>query len=182
MTYGDAAFDGLIFNSPFLAWGWLGGIIAKLIVKKLPGLLAMLGVPLSWKIANGLPLHSENLKLWTAYAWHPECKSLTFKPPVTLGFCLAVNRVHARLRRVYRARQHLTLKPYLTFTSRGDGILNGEQVLLASQVIGPARTSVAFPYADHDIFASFEEAVVLQGMDILTSWLRAHFPSESPLP
>ena len=44
MTHGDAAFDGFILNSPFLAWGWVGGFIPKLIIKKLPTLLKLIGV------------------------------------------------------------------------------------------------------------------------------------------
>jgi alpha-beta hydrolase superfamily lysophospholipase len=44
IAHGDAAFDGFVFNSPFLYWGWDVGGITKWFIRHVPGLLMWLRV------------------------------------------------------------------------------------------------------------------------------------------
>ena len=41
MMHGDADFSGFVFNSPFLDWGWVGGVVNKLGLMRVCSLKAL---------------------------------------------------------------------------------------------------------------------------------------------
>ena len=181
MRFGDSAFDGFIFNSPFLDWGWVGGPLTKMVIKLLPAALAWLGV---WnsetELTSGGTTSAWKLKAFSQFQWDPLARPL-YDVPLTCGFAIAINRTQSALRRRARSGLPITFKPFLVLASKNDDVLNGDKTLVGSHAIGPSRDLVELAYAAHDVFASCESETVAAALSFLDTWLKAHKLSNEPL-
>ena len=174
MARGDAAFDGFIFNSPFLDWGLPGKPLTKLFLTYAPAMLVRLGV---WRddteLLGGGGENAWAYQLYSQFPFNPADRPL-YTVPVTIGFVRGINAAHAELRRRSRAGTAITRKPFLVLTSMHDDVLEGDEMAVAAHAIGPNRTLVQLCHARHDVFMSSEAAVIGLALDNLRAWLLAH--------
>lgn len=194
MAHGDSDFSGFIFNSPFLDWGWVGGWLNKKILVHLPAWSTALraftddseilsgGGASAWALQAPLArvaLHAlartsrpdaAHSQMWSQYGFDPACRPV-YRVPLTIGYCRAINKVHAKLRRRSAAGVPTTLKPFVVLTSKGDDVLNGDETMVHAHSIGPSRTLIELTYARHDVFCSDEADVVDSALRHLHSWL-----------
>ncbi|KAL1530744.1 hypothetical protein AB1Y20_001643 [Prymnesium parvum] len=183
MAHGDGRFDGFVFNSPFLSWGWDVSPLTLRFIKHIPSLFMALGL---WspatELTRGAGPNDWALQFYSQYEFDPDSRPL-YNVPVTVGFCRGINRVHRALRRVGRAGTPITLKPFLVLGSKGDDVLKGNDVLRAAHAIGPSRTLLELAYARHDVFASAEPEIVQAALAHLRAWLEGEgFSSRDPPP
>lgn len=172
MHHGDQDFAGFIFNSPFLDWGYVGGALAKMVVVHAPYLLTRLGYwTCDTELLGGGGPSAWALQLWSQYPFMDLASRPLYNVPVTIGYCLGVNGVHAALRERARRGVAITRKPFVVFTSMHDDILEGDRVSEAAHAIGPSRTKVSLCHARHDVFVSAEPSVVGAGLEYLRTWL-----------
>jgi len=141
------------------------------LARYLPQLLVRLRV---WEAASEILGGGGNnawaIQLHSQYAFDPRCRPL-YNLPVTVGYCIGINRVHSKLRRVNREGIAITKKPFLVLTSKGDDVLNGDQTMACAHAIGPSRTLVSLTYARHDVFISAEKQVTLSALAHVGTWL-----------
>jgi len=171
LSYGDGRFDGFVFNSPFLSWGWAVGGLTRLVIKHAPSLLMALRLWSSdTEVTAAGGINEWALQYYSQYEWDPASRPL-YNVPVTVGFCRGLNRTHELVRRAGVAGAPITLKPFLVMGSKGDDVLKGNEVLRAAHAIGPSRTLLELAYARHDVFASAEPAIVHAALAHLSAWL-----------
>ena len=106
------------------------------LARYLPQLLVRLRV---WEAASEILGGGGNnawaIQLHSQYAFDPRCRPL-YNLPVTVGYCIGINRVHSKLRRVNREGIAITKKPFLVLTSKGDDVLNGDQTMACAHANG----------------------------------------------
>jgi alpha-beta hydrolase superfamily lysophospholipase len=176
ISMGDAAFDGFIFNAPFLGWGREVGPILRFFITYMPSLLTRIGL---WTCETTLTA-AGGMNAWACqtYSQYSRMMDPTARPlysvPVTAGFCRAVNRAHWRLRRRGSAGHPVTHKPFLVLASKDDDVLDGTEMLRAAHAIGPSRSLLELTYARHDVFASSDRETVDAAVAYLRAWLMAH--------
>jgi hypothetical protein len=106
------------------------------LARYLPQLLVRLRV---WEAASEILGGGGNnawaIQLHSQYAFDPRCRPL-YNLPVTVGYCIGINRVHSKLRRLNREGIAITKKPFLVLTSKGDDVLNGDQTMACAHANG----------------------------------------------
>ena len=83
------------------------------------------------------------MQLHSQYAFDPRSRPL-YNSPVTVGYCIGINKVHSKLRRLNREGIAITKKPFLVLTSKGDDVLNGDQTMACARA-RRAHASEPFP-------------------------------------
>ena len=177
MAHGDDAFDGFIYNSPFLDWGHVGGVLTKGILMYSPAILTALRM---WdnetELLGGGGPSAWALQLYSQYPFDPSSRPL-FTVPLTIGYCRGINAVQRKLRRRSRAGVAITRKPFLVLTSMHDDVLHGDEMALAAHAIGPSRTLVQMCHARHDVLVSADRQVVTAALQYMRTWLTSRgFP------
>jgi hypothetical protein len=169
MEYGDGAFDGFLFNIPFLDWGFVGGDLKELILEN-TGILQMLGGMVDKDSKVGVAQTPEGLspimylgqevvlcdwsaRLWSLLYYFDRAARPLYKVPMTVGFAQGVTGVHKKMAARYKAQKTITAKSFLCITSRGDDVLKAPETLSRVDWIGPARWEIELNYNGHDIFS-----------------------------
>ena len=189
LTKGDDDFDGFVFNSPFLDWGFVGGDLAETVLENV-GLLEHIEVmhnddtlgevattPDSIKDTPLVYLDKEvvlsdwSARIWSQYHFNWGDRPL-YKVPLTVGFARGVTDVHRRLETAAREQRAVTTKPFLVITSRGDDVLKSTETISRADWIGPSRCEVELNDNGHDIFLSHDERDTALAIDMVRSWMR----------
>ncbi|KAL3915158.1 MAG: hypothetical protein SGPRY_007350 [Prymnesium sp.] len=92
MSHGDKRFDGFVFNSPFLSWGWEVSPLTLHIIRYAPSVLMALRL---WSAATELTKGGRPsewaLQFYSQYEFDPASRPL-YNVPLTVGFSRGVNR------------------------------------------------------------------------------------------
>jgi len=186
MEKGDGAFDGFIFNSPFLDWGFVGGDLIEVVLENthfLEGLGAMnpntkVGVattpsgtdPVMY-LGTEVVLSDWSARMWSLYYYDWGSRPL-YKVPMTAGFAKGVTVVHRKLEDFKKKRRPVTIKPFLCITSRGDDVLKAEETLSRADWIGPARWEIELNDNGHDVFLSYDPSDTDMAIEMCLSWMK----------
>ena len=186
MTAGDAAFDGFLFNSPFLDWGFVGGDMVEFVLEntgflerfagKTPG--SKMGVettpdglvPVSY-LGQDIVLSDWSARLWSLYYFDWGSRPL-YKVPMTIGFAKGVTAVHKKLQAFAKAKRPVTAKPFLCITSRGDDVLKAPETLSRADHIGPGRWEIELNDNGHDIFLSYDKNDTDMAIAMCLTWMK----------
>jgi hypothetical protein len=188
MGSGDEAFDGFLFNSPFLDWGFVGGDMIEFVLENV-GLLSNTGAldndtkvgvaatpddfadtPIVY-LNQDIVLSDWSAKLWSLYYWDWSVRPL-YKVPMTVGFAKGVTDVHRKLKERYSSKQAVTSKPFLVITSRGDDVLVAKETLSRADWIGPSRWEIELNNNGHDVFLSHDALATEMAIDMALVWLK----------
>jgi alpha-beta hydrolase superfamily lysophospholipase len=188
MEKGDDAFDGFLFNSPFLDWGYVGGDLVELLLKNthfLVGLGAMddldtkMGVettppgttPVKY-LGTEIVLSDWSARLWSLYYFDWAARPL-YKVPMTVGFAKGVTNVHRKMEDEFKKKHRpITIKPFLCITSRGDDVLKAEETLNRTDWIGPSRWEIELNDNGHDVFLSYDANDTQMAIDMCLVWMK----------
>lgn len=159
---GDDAFDGFIFNSPFLDWGFVGGDMVEFVLEN-TGILARMGgmdndskvgvavtpealkdTPIMYR-GEEIVFSDWSARLWSLYHFDFESRPL-YQVPMTIGFAQGVTAVHRKLEAQNKKQRAVTAKPFLCITSRGDDVLkaSGTTGQAFENTCGPNLTNFSF--------------------------------------
>jgi alpha-beta hydrolase superfamily lysophospholipase len=188
MESGDEDFDGFLFNSPFLDWGFVGGDMVEFALEKI-GMLSNIGVmgndtkidvavtpdafadtPVVY-LNQAIVLSDWSAKFWSLYHWDWSIRPL-YKVPMTVGFAKGVTDVHRKLEERHASKQAVTSKPFLVITSRGDDVLVASETLSRADWIGPSRWEIELNDNGHDVFLSHDAADTEMAIDMALVWLK----------
>jgi len=184
----DNAFDGFIFNSPFLDWGFVGGDLTELILEHVGfmeklGMLSLekkLGVAVTPEELRNTPVRylgqdivlcSWSAKIWSQYHFDFDTRPL-YKVPMTGGFAKGVTAVHAKLQERHKQKKIVTAKPFLCITSRGDDVLKAAETTSRADWIGPSRSEVELNDNGHDVFLSQDCGDTAMAIDMVKCWMK----------
>ncbi len=182
---GDGAFDGFIFNSPFLDWNL--SLLNEFVVEHIE-LSFVIGHNLETKhqgkpIPKGLEkspiryLEQDIVfevwpaKIWSLYYFEWGARPL-YNVPVTVGFMMGVNGVHRKLDKLKMHKKAVTAKPFLCITSRSDDILDVKETLDYADWIGPTRWEVELNDNAHDVFLSQDACDNYLAVDMVAAWMK----------
>lgn len=191
MEYGDAAFEGFIFNSPFLDWGFVGGDMVEFALKRMSLLKNLSLGHLSNDTIIGLAVTPDALKdtpvryldhdvvpsawsarLWSVYYFDWGSRPL-YEVPMTVGFAEGVTAVHLKMIKLFSGEKRvLTLKPLLVITSRGDDVLKASETLTRADWLGSNRCEVELDNNGHDVFLSQDKDDVEMALDMVAAWMK----------
>ncbi|CAJ1935005.1 unnamed protein product [Cylindrotheca closterium] len=185
---GDDAFDGFIFNAPFLEWGSMNFGGSQLIEDMTLFLLnnhpdpdkkwgtastpeELKETPVVYKDTE-VVVSAWSAKLWSSFFFDWRSRPL-HNVATTTGFAGGVSKVHKKL--VKRAKKHhyATLKPLIVLSSRGDDVLQSNETLTFVDGVGPARVEIELGYNSHDVFLSSEVDGVGMAVNFIKSWMDA---------
>jgi len=185
---GDGDFDGFIFNSPFLDWGFVGGDMIEFSLKHM-GALKMIakdsndtkmGVAVTPEALKDSPityleeeivLSDWSARIWSLYYFDWGTRPL-YKVPMTVGFAKGVTEVHRKLEEMHSSKRAVTAKPFLCITSRGDDVLKAPETLSRADWIGPTRWEVELNDNGHDVFLSQDESDTNMAIDMVATWMK----------
>eukprot|EP00977_Amphora_coffeiformis_P005443 scaffold1162_cov170-Amphora_coffeaeformis.AAC.1 len=186
MTFGDAAFDGFLFNSPFLDWGFVGGDMVEFVLENTGFLEKFAGknenskmgvaetpegqTPLIY-LGKDIVLSDWSARLWSLYYFDWGSRPL-YKVPMTVGFAKGVTAVHKKLREFALAKRPVTAKPFLCITSRGDDVLKAPETLSRADWIGPGRWEIELNDNGHDIFLSYDKSDTDMAIEMCRTWMK----------
>jgi len=188
MNYGDADFDGFIFNSPFLDWGFVGGDLAEKLIES-AGLLQKIGLlslnkkmnipvtPAALKdtptryLGQEIVLSAWSAKIYAQYHFDFDSRPL-YDVPLTGGFCKGVTAVHTKLEERHRQKKIVTSKPFLCITSRGDDVLKSSETVSRADWIGPIRCEIELNDNGHDVFLSHDVSDTAMAIDMVKCWMK----------
>ena len=188
LAKGDDAFDGFIFNSPFLDWGYVGGDLVEVMLENV-GFLDTIGVMTNDKklgvattpeeqkknpikyLGQEIVLSAWSAKIWAQYHFDFSRRPL-YNVPMTGGFARGVSAVHDKIKTSHDAKKAITSKPFLCITSRGDDVLKASETTSRADWIGPTRTEVELNDNGHDVFLSQDVSDTLMAIDMTKSWMK----------
>jgi hypothetical protein len=185
MQKGDDAFDGFIFNSPFL--NSVDGEVADCIAGKfgqiqpLPNdcMLNVTKPPEELKdtpivyLGDEIVMSAWAAKLFTQHYFDYRCRPL-YDVPITVGFAKGVSYVHKTILKWKKEKKYVTLKPFICIASRADDILTAEETLSRIDYVGPSRCEVELSYNAHDVFLSDKESNVKMAVTTVRNWMETH--------
>lgn len=184
---GDDAFDGFIFNSPFLDWGHLGGEFIEFAMTKFVNVAKTLTVksnadklnvtatpeefdaPINY-MGDDIVLSAWSAKLFSQYFFDFRSRPL-HSVPLTIGFVMGVDRVHLELLNLQKKKRNVTLKPFCNITSRADDTLDAADTVERVDLIGPSRVEFELRHNAHDVFLSEELRQTNMAIDFVKSWM-----------
>ena len=185
----DDVFDGFLFNSPFLDWGFVGGDIVELVLEH-TGILDKMGLlsldntvgaaetpdelketPLRY-LNREVVLSPWSAKLWSQYHFDWACRPL-YQVPMTGGFAKGVTAVHDKLKNWHDQSKPVTTKPFLCITSRGDDVLKAAETTSRADWIGPNRWECELNDNGHDVFLSTDVNDTLLALDMCKVWMKS---------
>lgn len=186
--HGDDAFDGFIFNSPFLDWGFVGGDMVEFALKRMDTMQNWAGMAMSDKLDAAVtpeplkdkPIHylQEEIVIsdWSARVWSLHYFDWGTRPlykvPMTVGFAIGVTNVHRALESLHQQNRCVTAKPFLVITSRGDDTLKAPETLGRADWIGPARAEIELNDNGHDVFLSCDKDDTDMAVDMVVAWMK----------
>lgn len=186
MEKGDDAFDGFLFNSPFLDWGFVGGDLVELVLEN-TGFLERLGAmnldskvgvavtpegttPLKY-LGQDIVLSDWSARLWSLYYFDWASRPL-YKVPMTVGFAMGVTGVHRKMETWHKQKRPVTAKPFLVITSRGDDVLKAPETLSRADWIGPGRWEIELNDNGHDVFLSYDKSDTDMAIQMCLTWMK----------
>ena len=188
MQHGDKAFDGFIFNSPFLDWGFVGGDMVEFALKRMDTMQNWAGMAIDKKLdaaATPEPLKDRPIRYlqedivisdWSARVWSLHYFDWGIRPlykvPMTVGFAIGVTNVHKALEALHKKKRCVTAKPFLVITSRGDDTLKAFETLDRADWIGPARSEIELNDNGHDVFLSSDKDDTDMAIDMVAAWMK----------
>ena len=192
MKYGDDAFDGFIFNSPFLDWSAdaVGSEIAETVLEHLKAPMAfgmisydtkmgacetpveLAETPLEY-LGTEIKLSAWSAKLWSQYFFDFRSRPL-YEVPMTPGFATGVTDVHNKILQLQNEKKFVTLKPFMCITSRADDTLTAAETLKRIDIIGPSRCEFELRHNAHDVFLSEEASDVDMALTLTTTWMKGN--------
>jgi hypothetical protein len=187
---GDAAFDGFIFNSPFLDWGFVGGNAVEVVLEnlgfvgkysKLMSLDTKVGTvattpekikdaPIMY-LGQEIVLSDWSARLWSQYYFEWGARPL-YNVPMTIGFANGVTGVHEKIQKLSRNKNAVTSKPFVCITSRADDVLKVVETLFRADWIGPSRCELEMNYNGHDVFLSTDASDANMAIDLVAAWMK----------
>jgi len=184
MHRGDDAFDGFVFNSPFLLAHTLAEFALKnsMVARKLFNSYndTKVGVATTPEELKDTPVtylgtevvvSSWSARIWSMHYFDWATRPL-YKVPKTLGFAQGVTKVHINLKKVFNNKDTVTTKPFLVITARADDVLDSKGTVSRADWIGPARTEVELNDATHDIFLSNDKDDTDMAVDMVKVWMK----------
>jgi alpha-beta hydrolase superfamily lysophospholipase len=191
MEYGDAAFDGFIFNSPFLDWGFVGGDMVEFALKRTSffqklsvgymsnnTMLGIVATPDALKdtpiryLDHDVVLSDWSARMWSLYYFDWTCRPL-YSVPMTAGFAKGVTAVHSKLEKWHlKNKRVVTSKPFFVITSRGDDVLKSPETLSRADWIGSNRCEVELDNNGHDVFLGQDKEDVDMAVDMVAVWMK----------
>lgn len=168
---GDSQFDAFILNSPFLDWGGMSGVEETYLKFAAPALFAagiysiQDPVAPTWKPKQPSRF---GIQIASQYELDPLCRPM-YDTVVSLGFVLAADRFHKEL--VARTTA-ITSKPILLLTSKGDVVLDYDEILSNVKKVGPNVEHHLFSANTHDNFATWDASDNESSLQVLRSWLK----------
>jgi hypothetical protein len=187
MEKGDDAFDGFLFNSPFLDWGFVGGDLVELVLEN-TGIFEKLGAmtpdskvgtagtpegttPLMY-LGKEIVLSDWSARLWSLYYFDWATRPI-YKVPMTVGFAKGVTDVHRKMKEDFKDKKRpITAKPFLCITSRGDDVLKAPETLGRADWIGPGRWEIELNDNGHDIFLSYDASDTEMAIQMCLTWMK----------
>jgi predicted alpha/beta hydrolase family esterase len=187
MKKGDADFDGFIFNSPFLDWGFVGGDAVEFILEDGIQLLSRLklmkadfkfgcaSTPESFKepimyMDEEIVLSAWAAKLFSQWFFDFRCRPL-YAVPLTAGFSKGVTGVHDKLLALRNENKYVTKKPFVCISSRADDTLKCSETMKRIDIIGPSRVEIELRHNAHDVFLSEEMNDVKMALNLTRTWM-----------
>ena len=188
MEKGDDAFDGFLFNSPFLDWGHVGGDVAEFVLEHTGLLERFAGMDNDTKLSipstpdelketplvyrdTEIVLSDWSARIWSLHKFDWESRPM-YKVPMTVGFAKAVTTVHLKMEQCHKDRRPITSKPFLCITSRGDDVLKAPETLSRADWIGPGRWEIELNDNGHDVFLSYDPHDTSMAIDMCSAWLK----------
>jgi alpha-beta hydrolase superfamily lysophospholipase len=185
MRHGDTAFDGFVFNSPFLDWGYVGGDMAEFVLKHAGTLKRIMGsddsklgaatTPKALKdnpinyLGEEIVISDWSARIWSLYYFDWGTRPL-YAVPMTVGFAKGVTNVHKDMEALYKSKRIITAKPFLVITARGDDVLKSSETLNRADWIGPARSEIELNDNGHNIFLSGDKNDTDMAIDMVKVW------------
>ena len=185
MQKGDDAFDGFIFNAPFLST--LDGELADCLAGKF-GQIQPLGndcmlnesktpeelkdTPIVY-LGDEIVMNAWSAKVWSQHYFDYRCRPL-YKVPITVGFAKAVSYVQKTILKWKEEKKYVTLKPFICIASRADDILTAAETLSRIDYVGPSRCEVEVSYNAHDVFLSEKESNIKMAVSTVRTWMETH--------
>lgn len=184
---GDDAFDGFIFNAPFLEWGSMNFVESQ-VVEDISMFVMSMGppekkwgtkttpeaikdTPIVYKGHEVVP-SAWSSKLWSSYFFDWRSRPL-YSVAMTTGFASGVSKVHKKLEKRSKKSQYATLKPLIVISSRGDDVLQNNETLTFIDGVSPSRVEIELGYNSHDIFLSNEVDGVDMAINFVKSWMQS---------
>ncbi len=183
---GDEHFDGFLFNSPFLDWGFVGGDLVELVLENASVLSAMGAMDTETKIGvattpegttplmylgQEIVLSDWSARLWSLYYFVWTARPL-YKVPMTVGFANGVTDVHRKMKDLRTKNRPITAKPFLCITSRGDDVLKAPETLGRADWIGPCRWEIELNDNGHDVFLSYDASDTNMAIQMCRTWMK----------
>lgn len=158
-------FDGYILNSPFLAWGNVGGSLNEWLLRN----AAMINYVYPQELwGHAGTLNDWWTKIWILYRWN-----LAWKPVITNSltshYAEAVSHIQQQ---VLDFEGHLLGdKPTLVMSSQSDDILQHGEILRLAAELHPNPTLVEFDFQSHDVTKSMTHDLNDRVVNVITDWL-----------
>jgi len=198
---GDTAFNGFIFNAPFMDFGGVVFEIYAYIISYLTGniqhFIAFMDMDYKLRLAGGLyidypvsyttpsnediskPDIEKNNEVQIS-DWASKIYSLyywetgvrpLYEVPKTAGFVTGAAQVHAKIQRRRVKDNPITMKPFVVLASRSDDTLDAEAIRTLIDAVGTARMEIELRDNSHDIFLSREKKDVKVAVDFVNAWM-----------
>ena len=159
-------FDGFILNSPFLAWGNVGGSLNEWLLKNAAMINYYFHPQELWGHAGSL--NDWWTKIWILYRWN-----LAWKPVITNSltshYAEAVSNIHQQINDF--EGYLLTDKPTLVMSSQSDDILQHSETLRLAAKLHPHPTLVEFDFSSHDVTQSMTRDLNDRAIKAMSDWL-----------
>ena len=117
-------------------------------------------------------LDTFNFSLHCMYDFDPKIKMIYFSN-YTFGWSAACLAVQDQIKHTPKDRP-ITYKPYLVLTSQQDDAVDDTDVIHFSSKIGPLRTLIQVPWANHDVLASSDLKKVTECLGYIKKWLNTN--------
>lgn len=192
---GDEAFDGFVFNSPFLDWAYVpGDDLGELFFEHGFNFLEKMDF-VSYDYEVGSPSVHPSLqekveeyetdlkylgrdiapgswyaKLWSCYYFDFRGRPI-FPQSITCGFAMGVSNIFKKIKKMSEEKRFVTHKPFLCITSKQDDTLTCDETLTLVDMIGPSRCEVQLRHNAHDIFLSSEEKDTTLAINMTRAWM-----------
>jgi alpha-beta hydrolase superfamily lysophospholipase len=157
-------FDGYVLNSPFLAWGHVGGSLNEWVLKN----AAMINSVYPQQLWGHDGLNDWWTKIWLLYRW-----KLAWNPVITNSltsyYAEAASQVH---RKIVEVEGYLLGdKPTLVLSSQSDDILQHFETMRLAAELHPNPTLIEFDLHSHDVTKSLTHDLNEKAVDAISGWL-----------
>ncbi|KAI2492578.1 Serine aminopeptidase [Fragilaria crotonensis] len=158
-------FDGYILNSPFLAWGNVGGSLNEWLLRN----AAMINYVYPQELwGHAGTLNDWWTKIWILYRWN-----LAWKPVITNSLTSHYAEAVSHIQQQVLDFEGFLLgdKPTLVMSSQSDDILQHSEILRLAAELHPNPTLVEFDFQSHDVTKSMTHDLNDRVVNVITDWL-----------